>query len=88
MKHLMYRKATIPRFETTACKTDVRNIYQGAVLGLVNSQVCLAAKPLFSEAALKQPRREAWVAVKELNLSYYIGETLLLTIYTHYDNSI
>ena len=23
-----------------------------------------------------------WAAVKELNLSYYIGETLLLTIYT------
>ena len=58
MKHLMYGKATIPRFETTARKTDVRNIYQGAVLGLVNSQVCLAAKPFFSEAALKPPRRE------------------------------
>ena len=27
-----------------------------------------------------------WVAVKELNLSYYIGETLLFTIYTHYGN--
>ena len=25
-----------------------------------------------------------WVAVKELKLSYYIGETLLFTIYTHY----
>ena len=24
-----------------------------------------------------------WAAVKELNLSYYIGETLLFTIYTH-----
>ena len=24
-----------------------------------------------------------WVAVKELKLSYYIGETLLFTIYTH-----
>ena len=29
-----------------------------------------------------------WVAVKELNLSYYIGETPLFTIYTHYDNLI
>ena len=29
-----------------------------------------------------------WVAVKELKLSYYIGETLLLTIYTHYGNLI
>ena len=27
-----------------------------------------------------------WVAVKELNLSYYVGETLLFTIYTHYGN--
>ena len=29
-----------------------------------------------------------WVAVKELNLKYYIGETLLFTIYTHYGNLI
>ena len=29
-----------------------------------------------------------WVAVKELNLSYYIGETLLFTIYTQYGNLI
>ena len=28
------------------------------------------------------------VAVKELKLSYYIGETLLFTIYTHYGNLI
>ena len=27
-----------------------------------------------------------WVAVKELQLSYHIGETLLFTIYTHYGN--
>ena len=27
-----------------------------------------------------------WVAVKELKLSYYIGETLLFTIYAHYGN--
>ena len=30
----------------------------------------------------------SWVAVKELNLNYYIGETLLFTIYTHYGNLI
>ena len=29
-----------------------------------------------------------WVAGKELKLSYYIGEALLFTIYTHYGNLI
>ena len=29
-----------------------------------------------------------WVAVKELKLSYYIGEAPLFTIYTHYGNLI
>ena len=29
-----------------------------------------------------------WVAVKELKLSYYIGETLLFTTYTHYGSLI
>ena len=29
-----------------------------------------------------------WVAVKELKLSYYIGGTLLFTIYTHHGNLI
>ena len=29
-----------------------------------------------------------WVAVQELKLSYYIGETLLFTIYTQYGNLI
>ena len=29
-----------------------------------------------------------WVAVKELKLSYYIGETLLFTTYTNYGNLI
>ena len=33
-------------------------------------------------------RERDWVAAKELNLSYYIGETLLFTIYTHYGNLI
>ena len=31
-------------------------------------------------------RARIWVAVQELKLSYYIGETLVFTIYTHYDN--
>ena len=34
------------------------------------------------------PKPETWVAVKELKLSYYLGETLLSTIYTHYGNLI
>ena len=29
-----------------------------------------------------------WVAIKELKLSYYIGETLLFTLPTHYGNLI
>ena len=29
---------------------------------------------------------KGWVAVKELNLSYYIGGTILITICTHYGN--
>ena len=29
-----------------------------------------------------------WVAVKELKLSYYVGEILLFTRYTHYGNLI
>ena len=29
-----------------------------------------------------------WVAVQELKLSYYIGETLLFTKYTHYGNLV
>ena len=33
-------------------------------------------------------QRDYWVAVKELKLSYSIGETLLLTIYTHYGNLV
>ena len=36
--------------------------------------------------AVKLSPRIDWVAVKELNSNYYIGETLLLTVYTHYGN--
>ena len=29
-----------------------------------------------------------WAAVEELDLSLYIGETMLITIYTHYGDLI
>ena len=35
-----------------------------------------------------KPITASWVAVKEPKLSYYIGETLLFTIYTHYGNLV
>ena len=41
-----------------------------------------------SASIQKQLTATNWVAVKELNLSYYIGETLLFTICTHYGNLI
>ena len=46
-------------------------------------------KPL-DIAKLGQEREGAgfWVAGKELKLSYYIGETLLIVICTHYGNLI
>ena len=40
------------------------------------------------EAKKWKMQDHCWVAVKELKLSYYIGETLLFTIYTHYGNLI
>ena len=39
-------------------------------------------------AACELCPESCWVAVKELKLSYYIGETLLFTICTHYGNLI
>ena len=50
------------------------------------------AKPIAHE--VKQGTRARslgsfyWVAVKEINLSYYVGGTILITIYTHYGNLI
>ena len=44
--------------------------------------------PSSSLGILKKIPGLVWVAVKELILSYYIGETLLFTIYTHYGNLI
>ena len=32
--------------------------------------------------------RVYWAALKELSLSRYIGETILVTVYTHYANLI
>ena len=37
---------------------------------------------------MAQMIRSNWVAVQEPNVSYYIGGTLLITIYTHYGNLI
>ena len=39
---------------------------------------------VMTDACFDSPRNLSWVAVKELKLSYYIGETLLFTMYTHY----
>ena len=49
-------------------------------------------KPSTCKVALPPPLVKQFtgllLTVKELNLSYYIGETLLVTIYTHYGNFI
>ena len=37
-----------------------------------------------NDAVLMKYTSNGWVAVKELKLNYYIGETLLITFYTHY----
>ena len=42
----------------------------------------------FRVKGLGQIEGYCWVAVKELKLSYDIGETLLFTIYTQYGNLI
>ena len=46
------------------------------------------SKPIGSATSPYECLPQFWVAVKELNLSYYIGETLLFIIYTHYGNLI
>ena len=46
----------------------------------------LSAGLAYETSACWQNILANWVAVKELNLSYYIGGTLLFTIYTHYCN--
>ena len=44
--------------------------------------------PVYEEPVSLPSQGLVWVAVKELKLSYYIGETLLFSIYTHYGNLI
>ena len=48
--------------------------------------VALAADRLY--LALGKSASLSWAAVKELKLSYYIGKTLLFTMYTRYGNLI
>ena len=43
---------------------------------------------MFEAIAWISAAHKNWVAVKQLKLSYYIGETLLFTIYTQYSNLI
>ena len=56
-----------------------------AVLGPCGCRIC-TCDDMAEEIPSKTPKRLFWVAVKELKLSYYIGETPLFTIYiyTHY----
>ena len=59
--------------------------------GLACEQQALACRvPDFARGAGLWARvsENCWVAVKELKLSYYIGETLLFTMYTQYGNLI
>ena len=41
--------------------------------------------PSFERALLYLHSALIWVAVKELNFSYYMGETILITIYIYID---
>ena len=54
-----------------------------AVLALAETRMRL---PLWQWCACLASVFVIWVAVKELKLSYYTGETLLFTIYSHYGN--
>ena len=49
-------------------------------LQLLRKAMELDQKPLYCYTGI------IWVAVKELKLSYYIGGTLLFSMYTHYGN--
>ena len=48
----------------------------------------LSSRDSFSEPFWDPVSTHYWVAVKELTLSYYIGETLSFPIYTHYGDLI
>ena len=56
-----------------------------AISGLLAGGFVLALEPYCEGWSGKQGLC-SWVAIQELKLSYYIGETLLFTIYTHYGN--
>ena len=60
------------------------------LLPIVQTQESLSTKQAPSLNHVKPQRLKTfiWVAVKELELSYYIGEALLFTAYTHYGNLI
>ena len=55
-------------------------------LNLMSQCEKLHAKELYLSGCSCELSSNDWVAVKELNLSCYIGETRLFTIYTHYGN--
>ena len=59
----------------------------GAPLGLLQAaRFCLGLRRFAPQSG----RRHAclWVVVKQLTLSYYMGEIILLSIYTQYGNII
>ena len=81
-----------PNIEQSFCAT-ARIISKDLCLYHARGAAPLAGKPWPKEQLTLspgRPRRErlVWAAVEELNLSYYIGETLFFTIYTHYGNLI
>ena len=41
------------------------------------------SRPLLKNSAMMRNEGLNWVAVKEVNLSYCIGETILITIYIY-----
>ena len=57
-------------------------------LGFLTTNSYNREPPMESRALEPHSDPNNWVAVKELSLSYYIGETLLFTIYTHYGDLI
>ena len=68
---------------------SVQLIYQAVQPCFCNPRHSEAISPSSAESGNKVFKTCLhWVAVKELKLNYYIGETLLFTIYTHYGNLI
>ena len=53
-----------------------------AQASMIRSRPQLLLHPAFSSPT----HRKGWIAVKSFNLSYYVGETILITIFTHYGN--